>query len=87
MDSISFAGVYQALKTTKDILTGLFEAKVDAEANLKFGEAQGKLSEVQDVLFVLRGLLPELLQQTRNPHTGKQKSYGRHLLLHGMSRL
>lgn len=63
MDPISLAGAYQGLKAAKDILTSLFEAKVDAEARPKILEAQGKLGEVQDALFVLRERLSELQQE------------------------
>lgn len=63
MDPISLAGAYQGLKAAKDILTTLFDAKVDAEAKPKILEAQGKLGEVQDALFVLRERLSELQQE------------------------
>ena len=63
MDPISLAGAYQGLKAAKDILTTLFEAKVDADAKPKILEAQGKLGDVQDALFVLRERLSELQQE------------------------
>jgi DNA repair exonuclease SbcCD ATPase subunit len=70
MDAISLAGAYQGLKAAKDILTTLFDAKVDAEAKHKILEAQGKLGEVQDALFVLRERLSEL-QQERDELKGR----------------
>lgn len=60
MDVISLAGAYQSLKATKEILGALFDAKVDAEARPKILEAQSKLGEVQDALFLLRERLAEL---------------------------
>ena len=60
MDAVSLAGAYQGLKAAKDILGVLFEAKVDAEAKSKILEAQTRLGEVQDALFVLREQLSEL---------------------------
>ena len=63
MDAISLAGAYQGLKAAKDILTILFDAKVDAEAKAKILESQGKLGEVQGALFVLRARLSELQQE------------------------
>ncbi|WMJ09877.1 hypothetical protein [Nitrosomonas sp. sh817] len=63
MDVISIAGAYQGLKAVKEILTTAFEAKVDAEVKPKILEAQGKLGEVQDVLFILRERLSELQQE------------------------
>lgn len=63
MDPISLAGAYQGLKATKDILTTLFDAKVDSEVKPKVLEAQAKLGEVQDALFMLRERLSELQQE------------------------
>lgn len=63
MDAISLAGAYQAAKAAKDILTTLYDAKVNAEAKPKILEAQGKLGEVQDALFVLRERLSELQEE------------------------
>ncbi|MGD9983743.1 MAG: hypothetical protein AB7S51_06250 [Porticoccaceae bacterium] len=75
MDPISLAGAYQGLKAAKDILTILFDAKVDAEAKPKILEAQGKLGEVQDALFVLRERLSEL-QQDRDDLKAKLANAG-----------
>lgn len=63
MDPISLSGAYQGLKAAKDILTTLFDAKVDSEAKPKILEAQSKLGEVQDALFILRERLSELQQE------------------------
>ena len=54
MDIASVAGAYEGLKAAKDILGGLFDAKVDAEVKAKIIEAQNKLGEAQDTLFGLR---------------------------------
>ncbi|RVT47436.1 hypothetical protein [Rubrivivax albus] len=63
MDAISLAGAYQGIKAAKEILSGLFEQKVDSEARPKILEAQAKLGDVQDALFVLREKLSELQQE------------------------
>lgn len=63
MDPISLTGAYQGLKAAKEILGTLFDAKVDAESRPKILEAQGKLGEVQDALFMLREKLSELQQE------------------------
>jgi hypothetical protein len=63
MDPISLVGAYQGLKAAKEILGTLFDAKVDAESRPKILEAQGKLGEVQDALFMLRERLAELQQE------------------------
>jgi len=63
MDAISLAGAYQGLKAAKDILTTLFDAKVDADARPKILEAQSKLGDVQEALFVLRERMSELQQE------------------------
>lgn len=63
MDPISLAGAYQGLKAAKDILATVFDAKVDFEAKPKILEAQTKLGEVQDALFVLRERLAELQEE------------------------
>jgi len=63
MDAVSLAGAYQGLKAAKDILTALFDAKVDAEAKPKILEAQTRLGEVQDALFMLREKLAELQEE------------------------
>lgn len=54
MDIASVTGAYQGLKATKEILSALFDAKVDAESKAKIIEAQARLGEVQDTLFALR---------------------------------
>jgi len=64
MDVASITGAYQGLKTAKDILGVLFDAKVDAEAKPKILEALQKLGEAQDTLFALREELFSL--QTSN---------------------
>jgi hypothetical protein len=63
MDPISLAGAYQGLKAAKDILTTLFDAKVDSEAKPRILEAQSRLGEVQDALFMLREKLAELQEE------------------------
>lgn len=63
MDPISLAGAYQGLKAAKDILTVLFDAKVDSEAKPKIIEAQQRIGEVQDALFLLRERLNELQEE------------------------
>lgn len=63
MNAISLAGAYQRLKSAKDILTTLFDPMVDAVAKPKIFDAQGKLGEVHDALFVLRKRLSELQQE------------------------
>lgn len=63
MDAISLAGAYQGLKAAKEILGALFDAKVDAEAKPKILEAQSRLGEVQDALFMLREKLAELQEE------------------------
>ena len=66
MDAVSVAGAYQGLKAAKDILTTLFDAKVDSEAKPKILEAQSRLGEVQDALFMLREKLAELQEERDN---------------------
>ena len=63
MDIATITGAYQGLKTTKEILTGLFDAKVDAESKPKILEAQAHLGEVQDTLFTLRDELFKLQEE------------------------
>lgn len=63
MDPISLTGAYQGLKSAKELLGALFDAKVDAESRQRVVEIQGKLGEVQDALFVLRERLAELQQE------------------------
>ena len=64
MDIALITSAYDGLKATKEILGGLFDAKVDAEARKKITEAQAKLGEAQDILFKLREELFNL--QTAN---------------------
>jgi len=54
MDIATVTGAYQGLKATKEILSALFDAKIDAESKAKIIEAQARLGEVQDMLFALR---------------------------------
>lgn len=63
MDPISLSGAYQSVKAVKDILTSLFDAKVESESKPKILEAQAKLGEIQDSLFLLRERLAELQQE------------------------
>lgn len=65
MDVTTIASAYQSLKSAKELLTVVFEAKVDAEAKPKILEAQARLGEVQDTLFSLREQLFQL-QEERN---------------------
>jgi predicted RNA-binding Zn-ribbon protein involved in translation (DUF1610 family) len=54
MDLASIASAYQGLKSAKDILGVVFDAKVDAGAKEKISEALLKMGEAQDMLFALR---------------------------------
>jgi hypothetical protein len=54
MDIASVTGAYQGLKAAKEILTAVFDAKVDAEAKPRVLEALQKLGDAQDTLFTLR---------------------------------
>jgi predicted RNA-binding Zn-ribbon protein involved in translation (DUF1610 family) len=65
MDITTITGAYQGLKAAKELLTVAFDAKVDAESKPKILEAQTRLGEVQDALFMLRERLSEL-QDERN---------------------
>jgi predicted RNA-binding Zn-ribbon protein involved in translation (DUF1610 family) len=65
MDVTTITAASQSLKSVKDLLAAVFEAKVDAEAKPKILEAQARLGEVQDTLFVLREHLFHL-QEERN---------------------
>ena len=66
MEAVSLTGAYQGLQAAKDILITLFDAKVDSEANSKILEAQRRLGEVQDALFMLREKLAELQEEREN---------------------
>jgi len=64
MDVISVTNAtYDGIKAIKDILTTLFDAKVDSAAQSKIDEAQSKLGDIQDALFKLRERLFELQQE------------------------
>jgi len=63
MDTISLSGAYQGLKSAREILAALFDAKVNAEAKSKISEVQTRLGEVQDTLFVLRERINELQEE------------------------
>lgn len=65
MDLASVGTAYQGLKVVKDIITGVFDAKVEAEAKPKILEALQRLGEAQDTLFSLREELFKL-QTTNN---------------------
>ncbi|HBT96540.1 MAG TPA: hypothetical protein DEB25_02280 [Desulfobulbaceae bacterium] len=56
----------QSLGAARDILTTLFEAKVDEQAKLKIQKAQRMLGEVQDALFQLREQNSKLQQEREN---------------------
>jgi hypothetical protein len=87
MDPISLAGAYQSLKAAKEILGALFDARVDAEARPKILEAQTKLGEIQDALFLLRERLAELqaerdeLKQTLNEAESWDRRAGNYELI------
>lgn len=63
MDVATITGAYQGLKTAKEILGTVFEAKVDAEAKPKVLEALSKLGDAQDTLFALREELFSLQEE------------------------
>ena len=65
MDIALVTGAYQGLKATKEILTTIFDAKVDAETKPKILEALQKLGEAQDTLFSMREEL-FALQEEKN---------------------
>ncbi len=54
MDVATITGAWQGLKAAKELVGGLIDAKVDAEAKSRIYEAQAKLGSVQDVLFSMR---------------------------------
>lgn len=54
MDIATISAAYEGLKTSKQILGAIFEAKVDAEAKPKVIAALEQLGNAQDALFSLR---------------------------------
>ncbi|CAJ0893504.1 hypothetical protein R20233_03745 [Ralstonia sp. LMG 32965] len=65
MDIATITGAYQGLKAAKELLGGLIDAKVDAEAKNRIYEAQAKLGSVQDVLFSMREEMFELQDENK----------------------
>ena len=66
MDIATVTGAYEGLKAAKDIISGLFDAKIDIEVKAKIIEVQNKLGEAQDTLFGLREELFKLQEANNN---------------------
>jgi predicted RNA-binding Zn-ribbon protein involved in translation (DUF1610 family) len=66
MDISAITGAYQGLKSAKEILGVVFDAKVDAEAKPKILEAMEKLGKAQDTLFELRESLFTLQEENKS---------------------
>ncbi len=54
MDIASITAAYNGLKIGKEILSGLLDAKIEADSRAKVTDALSKLGAVQDTLFELR---------------------------------
>jgi predicted RNA-binding Zn-ribbon protein involved in translation (DUF1610 family) len=54
MDIATITAAYEALKASKQLLTSMFEAKVDAEAKPKILAALEQLGAAQDTLYAMR---------------------------------
>lgn len=54
LDIAAITGAWQGIKAAKELVGGLIDAKVDAEAKNRIYEAQAKLGSVQDTLFSMR---------------------------------
>ena len=72
MDFTTITAAYEGLKTSKQILGAIFDAKVDAEAQPKVIAALEQLGNAQDALFALREELFKL--QTENDALRRQLS-------------
>jgi hypothetical protein len=54
MDVTTISAAYGGLKATKDLLSAVLSAKIDAEAKAKILEAQSRVGTAYDTLFELR---------------------------------
>jgi predicted RNA-binding Zn-ribbon protein involved in translation (DUF1610 family) len=70
MDLVTIAAAYQSIKSGKEILTAIYEAKVDFDSKPKVHEALNNLGEALDSLYILREDLFKLQDENR---TLKQK--------------
>lgn len=75
MDFATISGAYQGLIATKEILSGLFDAKVSSEANQKIYEALHRLGESLDTLYGLREELFKL--QDENNRLRQEITYAK----------
>lgn len=70
MDIVAITAAFEGLKASKQIVTALFDAKVDAEAKPKIIAALEQLGNAQDTLYELRDELFKL--QSKNEELRKE---------------
>ncbi|MCX5538352.1 hypothetical protein M3A49_02360 [Paraburkholderia sp. CNPSo 3076] len=66
MDIAAITGAWQGIKAARELVGGLIDAKIDAEAKARVYEAQAKLGDVQDTLFDMREEMYSLQEANKN---------------------
>jgi len=66
MDITTISTAYSAVKSIKELVTAVLEAKVDSKARERVNQVLEKLGSVQDALFFVREELFHLQEENRN---------------------